>query len=220
MGQGGKGSGRMTTPWWYVLGPQVVSAAVGGSAAAMFAQGMGANVGIMSGTGTIAGYLFGLFIATPATHQATNPNMASVKFNHEEKMLEAKQNVSGELVVRGEIDRAGGYLKVDFFRGLTADQWHRCAVSISAAENFTVRTVGQTEHPVLVPMMLGAEYIERAGQGRYELTDDGLWFWKSLAARPYPWKSVPKSIPTLSMDDIHTQYTQKRRSVLDALKAV
>lgn len=111
-----------------------------------------------------------------------------------------------EITVRAETSDG---MQVDFFRGLTPEQWYRCALRVAAHiqsgnRSFTFAVVGQTERPILVPVMLAAEYIVSVGKGEYELTERGIDWWLSLAALPYPWDHAPQKLRNLPIEPIYT----------------
>lgn len=104
-----------------------------------------------------------------------------------------------QFTVRAETQNGA---QVDFFQGLKPEQWRDCALRISAHvragnRSFTYAIVGQTERPILVPIMFAAGYIVPVGNGEWELTEDGARWWLSFAAVPYPYEHVPEKIRRL-----------------------
>lgn len=95
--------------------------------------------------------------------------------------------------------------QVDFFHGLKPKQWRECAIKLEAHiragnTSFPYAVVGQTERPILVPIMLAAEYIVPAGTGEYDLTEKGINWWLTFAAIPYPYHHVPDKLRRLVVD--------------------
>lgn len=113
--------------------------------------------------------------------------------------IKVRDKFEGDITIRAET--ADG-LQVDFFSGLTPEQWYkvgqRLATHIRAGNrSFTFAVVGQTERPILVPLMLQSGYIEPVGSGEYAITDKGADWWLSFAALPYPYDHAPQKLKNL-----------------------
>lgn len=127
------------------------------------------------------------------------PFIAKVARGEPFYLREYSQNEKVQFVVRAE-NKEG--TQVDFFQGLTPEQWRNVSLRLQAHirsgnRSFPYAIVGQTERPILVPIMFAAGYIKPCGNGEYNLTELGISWWLSLAREEYPYGGVPEKIRKL-----------------------
>ena len=163
---------------------------------------------VWGGIGGLVGLYIGVAWVTPEILAAGDPEIKTLMYELRRGQVSKKNTIPPDVPVIIRAESKGGN-QVDFFHGLTPEQWHKCAISIAAARDFTVATVGQVERPKLIPMMKAAEYIESAGEGKYKLTMSGLCFWQHLARLPYPWEHAPQKLRNLAKNGIYTQYIRQ-----------
>jgi hypothetical protein len=142
----------------------------------------------------VIGAPVGLFWVTPFIVSLARGEF--IGFGHQWTYAE---DIKAPFTVRAET--ADGN-QVDFFHGLTPQQWHDSAMRIAAHikagnKSFSFAVVGQTQRPILVPKMLAAEYIVPVGKGEYELTSNGCAWWVSLSNVPYPYDHAPQKLREL-----------------------
>lgn len=98
-----------------------------------------------------------------------------------------------------------GKIQGDDLHGLTPQEWYSVARRVVAINNFTVRTVGETIRPKLIPLLEPIGYIVKKlnkegewKQGEYDNTKKGLAFWKNLKRTPpHLWDQELKIIAAL-----------------------
>jgi len=186
----------------YLLLPTIMTSLLVGMFSACISYGVTGtrtDIFVSGGIGGLVGLFLGVVWVTPSLLESADPEIKMMAY--ELRRGVHRQEELQEVTVRAE-NKDG--TQVDFFRGLKPKQWHDCAVRIAAKNDFTYATVGQVERPILEPMMLAAGYIVSVGQGKYELTDAGLAFWKHMAVLPYPWEHAPQKLRNAPLDDIYT----------------
>jgi len=186
----------MTKPLRHVLVPPATFAvftAAGGSAMMYYFSGGEINVSYGSfGFFLILGLPFGIYLTEELYRRVDEETAHCYEMRHPALPTRKRE----EITVRA-IHEAPGQTQVDFFHGLTAQEWHETAVNILAADNFTVSTVGQTIRPKLIPMLLAAGYIRAVGQGRYENTRKAMPFWRELIPPPHLWDTQVERIQNI-----------------------